>query len=154
MKEGGGQNQTKQARQMFGLTGAPGQDNSNLSGFIVCLTYIVFMQLCVLYTLAVSVTAASPHSAPWVLSPVVWTRCSGCVQRALDDWWCSHTYTGASASRSHTPDLENTQTQTHTQRLGVITHLWKQAQEQLPWRDSYNHSARLTERLSFTPASS
>lgn len=115
----GGQNQTKAWQMLYTwLTGAPGQDNSNLLGFIVCLTCIVFMQLYVLCTPAVSVTVASPHSAPWVLSPVVSTRCSGCVQRALDDWWCSHTYTGASASRSHTPDLENTQTQTHTEVSG------------------------------------
>lgn len=60
-----GQNQTK-AWQMFytRLTGAPGQDSSNILGFMVCLTYIVFMQFRVLYTAAVSVTAASPRSAP------------------------------------------------------------------------------------------
>lgn len=52
---------------------------------------------------------ASPRSAPWGLSPAGGTRCSGCGRRALGGWWCSRTYTGASASRSRTPDLENTQ---------------------------------------------
>lgn len=60
-----------------------------------------------------SVTVASPRSVLWGLFPVVGTRYSGCVQRAPGDWWYYRTYTGASASESHTPDLENTHIITH-----------------------------------------
>lgn len=66
-------------------------------------------------------TVSSPHSVPWGLFPVAGTRCSGCGQRALGDWWCCHTYTGASASKSHTPDLKNTQS------YRVIVYLWQQS---------------------------
>lgn len=60
---------------------------------------------------------SSPHSVPWGPFPAAGTRCSGCGRRAPDDWWCCHTYTGASASKSRTPALkEQTRTDTRVQR--------------------------------------
>lgn len=54
-----------------------------------------------------NVTVALPRSVPSGLFPVVETRYSGYDPHVLDGWLCYHTYTGASASMSHKPDLEN-----------------------------------------------